>query len=212
MMKMKKLKLSFLLLPLIAAIGLLLAACSSDSDETLVKPEIKIDADTLQIHDGLEIVFQLLNNEGKAVCAFKEGESFTYRLRITNTRSSTVKLPYDLDIIGEDAFLVYSMGGKAVGLPWDLRGSYGPGFTPIEPQESVCFGCTAFGKRDKESYLHDEQFSRVNFIKALDREPLAKGSYYTEFNINLKEIVDPTNDNANESVDYVKCRKEFKIE
>ena len=38
MMKMKKLKLSFLLLPLIAAIGLLVTACSSDDENSLASP------------------------------------------------------------------------------------------------------------------------------------------------------------------------------
>jgi len=97
---MKKLNLMFMSL-LMAGMGIAFTACSSDNNDP--KPEeLVLDADTLQVFDGFDVKFQMLNAQGRPVTKFKEGENITFKLAVTNKQKETFELI--ADFIGMDAF------------------------------------------------------------------------------------------------------------
>ena len=70
---MKKLNLMFMSL-LMAGMGIAFTACSSDNNDP--KPEeMVLDADTLQVFDGFDVKFQMLDAQGRPVTKFKEGRT-----------------------------------------------------------------------------------------------------------------------------------------
>ena len=115
MMKMKKLSLMFMSL-LMVGIGMSFTGCSSDNNDP--KPEeMVLDADTLQVFDGFELKFQMLDDKGRPVTKFKEGENFTFKVVVTNKQKDTFGLPSDF--LGNDAFHIFSANGADLGKPWD---------------------------------------------------------------------------------------------
>ena len=100
---MKKLNLMFMSL-LMAGMGIAFTACSSDNNDP--KPEeLVLDADTLQVFDGFDVKFQMLNAQGRPVTKFKEGENITFKLAVTNKQKETFDLPSTF--IGMDAFHIF---------------------------------------------------------------------------------------------------------
>lgn len=137
---MKKLNLMFMSL-LLAGMGMAFTACSSDND---AKPEeVVLDADTLQVFDGFDVKFQMLDAQGRPVTKFKEGENITFKLAVTNKQKETFELPSTF--IGDDIFHIFSVSGTDLDTPWDAVAYFSTYF--ILPQsESATISCKAFGK------------------------------------------------------------------
>ena len=212
MKKRKHLRKTILLLPLMAAIGLVFTACSSDDEKTTPVPDeptVELDADTIKVYDNIGVKFQLLNSRNQAVTSFKQGENIIFKLVITNDRKNAVNYPTLMNIIGKDLFRIYSSAGEDLGVPWDYAHGSGVGNTILEPGDSLYFPCPAFGPAiDIEKWKGDNSDKSLDFAKESSREYLPSGTYYTKFSINLYE----DSINANRGEKYVECRKEFKIE
>ena len=106
-------KISFMVMSLLLA-GMAFTACSSD-DDMQVKENVVLDADTLQVFDGFDVKFQMLDAQGRPVTKFKEGENITFKLAVTNKQKETFDLPSTF--IGMDAFHIFSTSGNDLGLP-----------------------------------------------------------------------------------------------
>lgn len=214
MMKTKKLNLSILLLPLIAAIGLLVTACGSDDEKTTPDPDetkVKLDTDTIKVYDNIGVIFQLLNSKNQAVTSFKEGEDISISLKIANYRSEDVFLKHDEDLVGPNVFELFTHEGLSLGVPWDEIGSPTLG-TQINPNSYTVISCAAFGKRnDDGSYRYDPNKSSIVFLRTKDREALPKGRYLCKFMIDLNESTGALLEYTNDKDKIVECKKEFEI-
>ena len=214
MMKMKKLKLSFLLLPLIVAIGLLVTACNSDDEKNTTvpnEPKVEIDADTLQVYDGIGVILQLLNSKDHAVTTFKEGEDIIITLKIANYRSTDVYLRHNEDLVGPNVFELFTQEGSSLGVPWDEIGSPTLG-TLISPNSFTTISCAAFGKRnDDGSYKYDPRKSTIVFLRNSDRNALPKGRYYVKFVIDINESTGKLLEYTHDKEKFIECKKSFEI-
>jgi hypothetical protein len=197
--KMKKLNLMFMSL-LLAGMGMAFTACSSDND---AKPEeVVLDADTLQVFDGFDVKFQMLDAQGRPVTKFKEGENITFKLAVTNKQKETFDLPSTF--IGMDAFHIFSTSGNDLGLPWDAVVTKGFPVFRLHQSESAIVSYQAFGKKDEEIPFE----SKLDFARNKDRNPLPKGSYYTQFELNLNA----QGKTPSEGSKGIVCKKSFTIE
>lgn len=212
---MRKRKLVMMILSLlVAGTGLVFTACSSDDSKQNVPPEpsVKLDPDTIQVFEGLTVKFQMLNADSLPVTTFKEGENITFKLVVTNDRDTKVALPNTVVILGNDAFHIYTSQGADIGLPWDARYTYGLANQSYEPGQSRTVLCDAFGEMVDVSAINPPTSVTdtwcIFFKTEYARKALPKGSYYTQFEINLN------NGGENPSLGYkgVMCRKEFRIE
>ena len=199
---------------LVAGTGLVFTACSSDDSKQNVPPEpsVKLDPDTIQVFEGLTVKVQMLNADSLPVTTFKEGENITFKLVVTNDRDTKVALPNTVVILGNDAFHIYTSQGADIGLPWDARYTYGLANQSYEPGQSRTVLCDAFGEMVDVSAINPPTSVTdtwcIFFKTEYARKALPKGSYYTQFEINLN------NGGENPSLGYkgVMCRKEFRIE
>ena len=197
---MKKLNLMFMSL-LLAGMGMAFTACSSDND---AKPEeVVLDADTLQVFDGFDVKFQMLDAQGRPVTKFKEGENITFKLAVTNKQKETFELI--TDFIGMDAFRIFSASGNDLGLPWDAVVTTGFPVFRLHQSESAIVSYQAFGKKDEEIPFG---LSKLDFARNKDRNPLPKGSYYTQFELNLNA----QGETPSEGSKGIVCKKSFTIE
>ena len=193
-------KISFMVMSLLLA-GMAFTACSSD-DDMQVKENVVLDADTLQVFDGFDVKFQMLDAQGRPVTKFKEGENITFKLAVTNKQKETFDLPSTF--IGMDAFHIFSTSGNDLGLPWDAVVQKGISAYFLHQSESATVSCQAFGKKDEEIPFE----SKLDFARYKDRNPLPKGSYYTQFELNLNA----QGKTPSEGAKGIVCRKAFTIE
>ena len=193
-------KISFMVMSLLLA-GMAFTACSSD-DDMQVKENVVLDADTLQVFDGFDVKFQMLNAQGRPVTKFKEGENFTFRLAVINKQKETFDLPSTF--IGMDAFHIFSTSGNDLGLPWDAVVTTVPVYN-LHQSESAIVSYQAFGKKDEEIPFGR---SKLDFARYKDRNPLPKGSYYTQFELNLNA----QGKTPSEGSKGIVCKKSFTIE
>lgn len=181
--------------------GMAFTACSND-DDMQVKENVVLDVDTLQVFDGFDVKFQMLDTKGRPVTTFKEGENVTFKLVVINKQKEPIKLL--TDFIGTDAFHVFSATGNDLGLPWDAVVQKGISAYFLHQSESATVSCQAFGKSDEE--LPSQ--SKLDFAKYKDRNPLPRGSYYTQFELNLNAQGEtPSGDSKG-----IVCKKAFTIE
>ena len=193
-------KLNLMVMSLLMA-GMAFTACSND-DDMQVKENVVLDADTLQVFDGFDVKFQMLDAQGRPVTKFKEGENFTFRLAVINKQKETFELL--TDFIGMDAFHVFSASGDNYGLPWDAVVQMGMAVYFLHQSESATVSCRAFGKNGDERPI----LTRLSLVKDKDRNPLPKGSYYTQFELNLNA----QGKTPGEGSKGIVCRKAFTIE
>lgn len=197
---MKKLNLMVMSL-LMAGMGMAFTACGDDNNDA--KPEaVVLDADTLQVFDGFDVKFQMLDALGRPVTKFKEGENITFKLAVTNKQKETFELPSDF--IGDDIFRIFSASGTDLSTPWD-EAVYFSAYFRLSQSESATISCKAFGKRDEKTTLPS---SIVDLIKDKDRNPLPKGSYYTQFELDLNA----QGKTPSEGSKGIVCKKPFTIE
>jgi hypothetical protein len=197
-MKMKKLNL--MVMSLLMA-GMTFTACSND-DDMQVRENVVLDADTVQVFDNFDVKFQMLDAQGRPVTKFKEGENFTFRLAVINKQKETFELL--TDFIGMDAFHVFSASGDDYGLPWDAVVQMGMAVYFLHQSESATVSCRAFGKNSDERPI----LTRLSLVKYKDRNPLPKGSYYTQFELNLNA----QGKTPSEGSKGIVCKKSFTIE
>lgn len=193
-------KLNLMVMSLLMA-GMAFTACSND-DDMQVKENVVLDADTLQVFDGFDVKFQMLDAQGRPVTKFKEGENFTFRLAVINKQKETFELL--TDFIGMDAFHVFSASGDDYGLPWDAVVQMGMAVYFLHQSESATVSCRAFGKNSDERPI----LTRLSLVKYKDRNPLPKGSYYTQFELKLNA----QGKTPGEGAKGIVCRKAFTIE
>ena len=193
-------KISFMVMSLLLA-GMAFTACSSD-DDMQVKENVVLDADTLQVFDGFDVKFQMLDAQGRPVTKFKEGENFTFKLAVINKQKETFEL--STEFIGMDAFRVFSAAGDNLGLPWDAVVQKGISAYFLHQSESATVSCRAFGKNSDERPI----LTRLSLVKYKDRNPLPKGSYYTQFELKLNA----QGKTPSEGSKGIVCKKSFTIE
>ena len=193
-------KISFMVMSLLLA-GMAFTACSSD-DDMQVKENVVLDADTLQMFDGFDVKFQMLDAQGRPVTKFKEGENFTFKLAVINKQKETFEL--STEFIGMDAFRVFSAAGDNLGLPWDAVVQMGMAVYFLHQSESATVSCRSFGKNGDERPI----LTRLSLVKDKDRNPLPKGSYYTQFELKLNA----QGKTPGEGAKGIVCRKAFTIE
>ena len=182
--------------------GMAFTACSSDNNDP--KPEeMVLDADTLQVFDGFDLKFQMLDDKGRPVTKFKEGENFTFKVVVTNKRKEMFQFP--TDFLGNDAFQIFSANGADLGKPWDAVAYWGMAYFLLHQSESAVVSCKAFGKSGEDLFSQ----SKISYVKySKDRDPLPKGSYYTEFELALNA----KGEIPGEGSKGIVCRKAFTIE
>ena len=191
MNKMKNLRCSFLPLWILCT-GIFIIACSNDENKELTKDEVVVDNDIPLNYNNLSVSYQLLNKDSIPVRSFKEGENIVFQLKITNNRDSAISLPLIPDIIGDDAFMVYTSDGKVIGKPWKSFSIITARHPRLQVQHSLTF---------EVPWLEGTVRPDLCFSEWGNQPPLAKGSYYTQFPIAL----DMNSDRK------VLCRKEFVV-
>ena len=182
--------------------GMAFTACSSDNNDT--KPEeMVLDADTLQVFDGFDLKFQMLDDKGRPVTKFKEGENFTFKVVVTNKQKEMFQFP--TDFLGNDAFHIFSANGADLGKPWDAVAYWGISYFLLHQSESAVVSCKAFGKSGEETPFQ----TKISYMKySKDRDPLPKGSYYTEFEL----AINGKGERPSEGTKGIVCKKAFTIE
>ena len=199
-----------------AGAGLVVTACSNEDEDSVIQAtreggdasrtetivsaadSVVLDADTLKVFEDYEAKFQLLNADNLPVTTFKEGENFTFALTVINSGNELFELP--LDVQNMEFFPIYADDGTYQGLPWDYITQFGIGVAYLNPKESISFTCKAFGERDDDTDFSSSH-PQIAFLKTIDKSPLPKGKYYTEFELKL-----------NNEDEGVICKKAFSIE
>ena len=191
--------------------GIMLTSCSKDDDniEPVAIETMETDQDQPIMVDNIRIDFKILNTDSVAMKTFKEGENFYFTLSLTNVGTETLYLPYEQEIIGDEAFKVYTADGKYVGISWDgdlvtfQHHDLYPNTTRI-----IWSAWLTYSARDKEAMriagyelykLPNHLPAGYELYKLPNHLPLPKGSYYTEFEITIHNNK------------KVKLRKDFKI-
>lgn len=198
-----------------AGAGLVVTACSNEDEDSVKQATrdgsgvsdagivtdadtVVLDADTLKVFEDYSVKFQMLNEDNLPVTTFKEGENFTFALTVINSGNELFELP--LDVQNMEFFPIYADDGTYQGLPWDYITQFGIGVAYLNPKESISFTCKAFGERDDDTDFSSSH-PQIAFLKTIDKSPLPKGKYYTEFELKL-----------NNEDEGVICKKAFSIE
>lgn len=203
------------LVALFAGIGTLSISCNSDDGDSELPsvptdstkstiPEDKPFVGVTYMEDSVKIQLQLLNSDSVAMDTFKEGEDIIFNLTITNTGSDWVQTA-PMEKFSDDIFSVYSSDGVYIGKPWDQRlmTYFYPLLTPGTVREQVCSWLEVpdgdmvnlclwiENPVEDTSNLNLDQYvstiNRIIFLKKERRQPLPKGSYYTQFNVSIIE-------------------------
>jgi len=178
--------------------GIMLTSCSKDdgSSDPVAIETMETDQHQPIMVDDIRIDFKILNTDSVAMKTFKEGENFYFTLSLTNVGTETLYLPDRQEIIGDEAFKVFSADGKYVGIPWDGR------VITIQRHDlhpnttwTIWSAWLTYSVRDKEAM----RIAGFELYKFQGHLPLPKGSYYTEFEITIH------------NGKKVKLRKDFKI-
>jgi len=194
----------FLFPAVIAGIGILSVSCNSDDGygempnipdipTDSIVPEDKPFVGVTYLEDSVRIQLQLLNSDSVAVNTFKEGEDIIFKLTIANISNELVMITPIMDF-SDNIFNIYSSNGTYVGKPWDGRAiSLIHSFlTPEMLQEHTC----SWLEEPVEDVMAKEinewssiSISRVpiHYYKIDHRQPLSKGSYYTQFDVSIIE-------------------------
>ena len=193
-----------LLIALLAGIGTLSISCNSnDGDSELptvpidppepTTPEEKPFVGVTYMEDSVKIQLQLLNSDSVAMDTFKEGEDIIFKLTISNTSSDWVyTTPID-KFSDDNIFGIYSSNGSYVGKPWDGRQIYfiHSFLTPEMFQEHTCSWLEEPIEDMTDYVIKGSSISiarvPIRYYKLERRQPLPKGSYYTQFDVSVIE-------------------------
>ncbi len=194
----------FLFSVMIAGIGTLSISCSGD-DGSGDLPNIPLEptgpeedvpeeepfVGVTYIEDSVKIQLQLLNSDSVAVDTFTEDEDIIFKLSISNISSGWIFTATILEF-SENIFDVYSSDGTYVGRPWDGRIISGihSFLTPEMLQEHLCSWLEEPvvdpKTKYRESFLPTGR-RPIRYYKLERRQPLPKGSYYTQFDVSIIE-------------------------
>lgn len=129
--------------------------------------------------DGIQFKFCLLNKEGEPATIFNEGENFTFSFSIKNNFEDTVIITPEF--ISSEFFRVYhTQDNIDMGKPW--TGSWclfrlEPEIFILPPVQSRQLNCPwMLTGNNKPDYP---------LCMAESKNPLAKGDYYTKFNLDF---------------------------
>ncbi len=203
-MRLKALLYQLLFPALIAGIGSLSISCSSDDGNSELPdipdaPTDSIDPDetpfvgVTYMEDSVRIQLQLLNSDSVATDTFKEGEDIIFKLTIKSIGNDLVMITPITDF-SDNIFDIYSSNGTYVGRPWDGRhiSLIHSFLTPEILQEHTC----SWLEEPVEDVMAKEinewssiSIARVpiHYYKTEYRQPLSKGSYYTQFDVSVIE-------------------------
>lgn len=159
----------------------------------LTTPEEKPFVGVTYMEDSIKIQLQLLNSDSVAMDTFKEGEDIIFKLTISNTSSDWVyTTPID-KFSDDNIFGIYSSNGSYVGKPWDGRQIYfiHSFLTPEMFQEHTCSWLEEPIEDMTDYVIKGSSISiarvPIRYYKLERRQPLPKGSYYTQFDVSVIE-------------------------
>ena len=190
--------------PAIIAGIVFFSSCSSDDSNNEMPdiPDLPIDSivpgekpfiGVTYMEDSVRIQLQLLNSDSVATDTFKEGEDIIFKLTIKSIGNDLVMITPITDF-SDNIFDIYSSNGTYVGRPWDGRhiSLIHSFLTPEILQEHTC----SWLEEPVEDVMAKEinewssiSIARVpiHYYKTEYRQPLSKGSYYTQFDVSVIE-------------------------
>lgn len=184
----------FFVLGVLLSLGLF-SACSSDDGmgdvyegQTPIGNSENVDeeGEMLQGTNDDLVDFQLQNEDGIECYEFNEGDNIIFKLEIKNESDEDAYVRPFTEIIGFDAFRVYSQYGAIIGTPWDeiLSNSRGRDFIPAHG--SAIFVCPWFDIPALYCNGHEHYYSNM-YYKKDEKLPLPKGEYYSRFDVKLND-------------------------
>ncbi len=203
-MKLKTIINQLLFLVLIAGIGMFFISCNSDDGDSELPsvptdstksttPEEKPFIGFTCMEDSVQIQLQLLNSDSVAMDTFKEGEDIIFKLTIMNISSELVLITPIDEFSDDNIFNIYSSNGSYVGKPWDGRwiALIHSFLTPGMLQEHTCSWLEEPIEDTIDYLLNGISISSARvpilYYKQERRQPLPKGSYYTQFDVSIIE-------------------------
>ena len=178
-MKTKRL---FIYLPLLLALMSGAVGCSDDDEED----------------SSITVDFQLQDEEGNGCYTFSEGDNIIFRLELKNNTESDIITKPTYQIIGFNAFRVYSKSGEDMGTPWDSFDANFRAHDIIGARSSVVLVCPWFDIPSLYDLEEERHYSGI-FNKKEEKSPLPKGEYYSKFDVQLNNRT-------------VTCKRVFKIQ
>ena len=204
---MKK-KLVFVMIALLSLMaGTVLTACSSsdnDGEIPVIPTDPTVPTDSIKsieipfmgltyMEDSVKIQLQLLNSDSIANDTFKEGEDIIFKLTINSISNDLVMITPITDF-SDNIFDIYFSNGTYVGRPWDARfiALIHSFLTPDMLQEHTCSWLEELVEDVKAKQVNEWSsisIARVpiHYYKTEHRQPLSKGSYYTQFDVSVIE-------------------------
>ncbi len=168
-------------------------ACSSDDEMGDVTKEPLTsesnDEKNGEIPQGTNderVDFQLQDKDGKECYSFKEGDNIIFRIEIKNDTGEDAIMPRFYEIIGFNAFRVYSINGEDKGTPWDEIFTNFLRFDFIGAHSSAVILCPWFDIPTLADEGHEHFYSGF-FYKKEEKSPLPKGEYYSRFDAKLDD-------------------------
>ena len=184
--------------------GNALTACSSDDGNSELPTVLTVPSDPLVLEekpfvgvtcleDSIKIQLQLLNSDSVATDTFKEGEDIIFKLTINSISNDLVMITPITDF-SDNIFDIYFSNGTYVGRPWDahfiaLIHSF---LTPDMLQEHTCSWLEEPVEDVKDKEINEWRSISIakvpiHYYKTEYRQPLSKGSYYTQFDVSVIE-------------------------
>lgn len=193
----------FLFPALIAGIGLL-SSCSSDDGNSEIPDIPDVPTDSIAsdekpfigvtfLEDSVKIQLQLLNSDSIATNTFKEGEDIIFKLTINSISNDLVMITPITDF-SDNIFDIYFSNGTYVGRPWDARfiALIHSFLAPDMLQEHTCSWLEEPVEDVKDKEINEWRSISIakvpiHYYKTEYRQPLSKGSYYTQFDVSVIE-------------------------
>lgn len=184
--------------------GNALTACSSDDGNSELPTVLTVPSDPLVLEekpfvgvtcleDSIKIQLQLLNSDSVATDTFKEGEDIIFKLTINSISNDLVMITPITDF-SDNIFDIYFSNGTYVGRPWDARfiALIHSFLTPDMLQEHTCSWLEEPVEDVKDKEINEWRSISIakvpiHYYKTEYRQPLSKGSYYTQFDVSVIE-------------------------
>ena len=175
-------------------VSILFVSCSRDIDNQIEKPDDQKEViDSLAFWellpgdamnaiectvDSVEIKFCLLNENGVSATKFKEGENFSFYIKMTNHSSDSLEISSQLVgyLVYNGFCMVMSHDGDSIGLPFRSCNCT----LAIRPRpfyKNDYYELTIPWSVDREAFYESGDCTIYNF----NQQNLPKGKYYTKF-------------------------------
>ena len=146
---------------------------------------------------SITVDFQLQDEEGNECYTFSEGDNIVFRLELKNNTDSNAIIKPIYEVIGFNAFRVYSKSGKDMGTPWDSFNANYLAHNVIMACSSKVLVCPWFDIPSLYDSGVEHHYSHL-FNKTEEKSPLPKGEYYSMFDVKLNNRT-------------ITCKRTFKI-